>query len=82
MTIITGIVVYVVTWWVVLFVVLPWGVESSKSGVPGEMPGAPEQPRILLKFSITSGITTVLWVVIYLLVTSDVISFRELAMKM
>jgi predicted secreted protein len=40
---------------------------------------APAKPHILLKFAVTSVVAAVIWVGIYLLVTSDLISFREMA---
>lgn len=49
-----GIAVYFVVWWVMLFAVLPFGVQSQHelhSVVPGTDPGAPAQPRLLLKIA-------------------------------
>ena len=44
MSITTALAIYFITWWIVLFAVLPWGVRSqSEAGdvVPGSDPGAP-----------------------------------------
>ncbi len=78
MTIVTGIVVYAIIWWTVLFAVLPWGVrpEVDDDG-SGRQRGAPENPRILRKFLITTLVTTILWIVVYLLVSADIFSFRD-----
>ena len=78
MGLVTGIAVYIVVWWVVLFAVLPWGVRTSDTPEPGMAPSAPVRPRIALKFLITSGIAAIVWLVIYLIVSSDLISFREM----
>ena len=41
----TGIAVYLVLWWVVLFAVLPWGVHVPEHTQPGFADSAPERPR-------------------------------------
>ena len=65
MDIVGGIVAYVVIWVVVLFMVLPFGVRQPDETESGHMPGAPESPRIGLKFAVTSAIAAVIWVVLY-----------------
>ena len=46
----TGIAIYFLIWWVVLFAVLPWGVRAQgEEAVPGSDPGAPRVPRIWMK---------------------------------
>ena len=79
---ISGIAVYFVTWFVMLFVVLPWGVRRPDSPEHGHADGAPDQPRMALKFTITSVLAAVVWVVIYLIAESDLISFRDMAREM
>ncbi|KAA0678381.1 DUF1467 family protein [Roseomonas genomospecies 6] len=76
---VTGISVYVVVWWVVLFAVLPWGVRTPAQPEPGMANSAPERPRILLKFAATTLVAAVVWLIIYAVVQSDLISFREMA---
>jgi predicted secreted protein len=78
MTFVTGIAVYVVVWWIVLFAVLPWGVKPPETLVPGQADSAPENPRLLLKAAVTTVIAGVIWAGIYLLVRSDWISFRDM----
>jgi len=78
MTLATGIAIYVVVWWVVLFAVLPWGVEPPETLVPGQADSAPENPRLLLKAAVTTVIAGVIWAGIYLVVRSDWISFRDM----
>ena len=57
----TGIAVYVVLWWVVLFAVLPWGVQRDDDLPPGADRGAPARPRMLLKFVVTTLVASLLW---------------------
>jgi len=72
----TGLVVYVIIWWVVLFAVLPWGVRVPDKTEPGHATSAPERPMLWRKALITTAIAAVLWVGAYVLITSDLITFR------
>jgi predicted secreted protein len=74
---VTGVAVYVCIWWVVVFAVLPIGVRSSAPSDEGHDPGAPANPRVLFKALLTTAIATILWVVFYVIATSNLISFRE-----
>ena len=75
----TAVVVYLIVWWVVLFAVLPWGVRAGEAEVPGEMSGAPANPRLGLKALVTTAIATALFAVIWLVTESGWVSFRDLA---
>ena len=55
----TGI-TFVITWWMVLFMVLPWGIRRSEEPEPGHDAGAPEDPRLGLKIGVTTGITAII----------------------
>ena len=77
MTIANAIVVYVVLWWIVLFTVLPWGVRPVDNPEPGHAAGAPEKPRILLKFAVTTLISAVLFAAVYWFIDQGFVSFRE-----
>jgi predicted secreted protein len=74
----TGVVVYVLIWWTVLFAVLPIGTRpvedaDERSG----WRGAPQHPRLLRKVIVTTLIAGVVWFGAWLLITSDYISFRH-----
>jgi predicted secreted protein len=73
---VSGVVVYVIVWWLVLFTVLPWGVRIPDEPQPGFATSAPERPRLWLKVAVTSLIASVIWVVIYLIIDYDLITFR------
>ncbi len=73
---VTGILVFVMTWWVVFFAVLPWGVRAPENPEPGHVASAPDKPMLWRKAAITTGITTVIWVLIYIGVENSWISFR------
>ena len=53
--------IYMVLWWVVLFMVLPWGVRRQENPEPGHDPGAPAMPHLGRKIIVTSLITLVIW---------------------
>ncbi len=73
----TGIMVYVVIWWLVLFTVLPWGVRAPDNPEPGHATGAPEKPRILLKFAVTTVIAAVVFAALYWFIDQGFVSFRN-----
>ena len=59
---------YLLIWWVVLFTVLPLGVEPEKTPQIGNDAGAPEHPGIKRKLILTTLISAGVWVVFYLIV--------------
>jgi len=75
----TGIMVYIVLWWTVLFAVLPLGVRRAENPGKGQERGAPERPQLLRKAVITSLVAAVLWIVFYFLHQADIFSFRQMA---
>lgn len=75
---VTGIVVYVLIWWIALFAVLPIGtrpVEDPDSQTGWR--GAPERPMMLRKLIATTIVSAVLWAGCYALIKSDFVSFRH-----
>ena len=73
---VSGVVVYFLVWWVTLFAVLPLWVTPAEPGDPGHAAGAPARPRLLLKAAITTGVSAIIWLVIYAIVKSPWLSFR------
>ena len=60
----TAIAIYITTWWIVLFAVLPFGVRSQHEEPDrhlGTDPGAPVAPRLLVKAVATTLISAVVW---------------------
>jgi predicted secreted protein len=74
---VTGIIVYVLVWWITLFAVLPLWVTPAEPDDPGHAAGAPQRPRMLLKIAITTVVSALIWLAIYILVKSPWLSFRE-----
>jgi predicted secreted protein len=78
MTWFTGVVLYVLIWWVVLFAVLPFGTRPVADADPTSgWRGAPERPRLLRKAVITTLVACVIWGLAYALITSGWVSFRS-----
>lgn len=74
--------VFAITWWLVLFTVLPWGVrtpqEANAEMEPGQAPSAPVKPRLLLKFAVTTLITAILCGALYGVVEAGILDLRSL----
>jgi predicted secreted protein len=73
---ITGVLVFFVIWWTVIFAVLPLGVRRIEDPTPGVDRGAPEKPELLRKAIICTAISAVLWCAWYVVWVYDVFSFR------
>jgi len=73
----TGLMVYLVIWWTILFAVLPLGVKRVEDPGRGQDKGAPERPLLLRKVVITSLVAAVLWLGFYVLHQMDIFSFRQ-----
>ena len=73
---VSGLLVYALIWSVVLFTVLPWGVKLRDRPEPGHATSAPENPRLWLKMAATSAFSLVIWLAVYAVMASGLISFR------
>jgi predicted secreted protein len=73
---VTGLAVYFVVWWIVLFAVLPFGVRQQENPQPGFDRGAPARPLLLVKVVATTLVSFVVWLGIYFAVTKGIIDFR------
>ena len=70
-------IIYIIIWWMVFFIILPIDVIRQKSiKIDGEDAGSPENPKMLKKFIYCTGITTVIFVIIYLLIKYEYLNLR------
>lgn len=80
MTWFTGILVYVVLWWLVFFMSLPIGArsyhEAGEETQAGHAESAPLKPRVWIKAGASTLIAGAVWAVVYFVITSGMISFR------
>ena len=77
---ITGLaIIYIIIWWIVFFSILPIDVIRKKTvKIDGEDPGSPEKPKIMKKFIYCTGITTFLFIIIYLLMKFEYLNLRNI----
>ena len=78
MDLVSGIVVYILLWWWVFFMTLPFGVKVEENPELGHAPSAPAKPKLLIKAGITSVIALVLWFGVDYVIDSGIFSFREM----
>lgn len=76
MTWFTGVVLYLIIWWTILFAVLPWGVRTMEKPPAGHATSAPERPMLLKKAIATSVVAAVLWLIVYFIIQSDWLQLR------
>lgn len=79
---VSGLFVYFITYWTVLFCVLPWGNRADPHPALGHAPSAPANPRMKQKFIATAVVSAVIWIIIYILVKVEIISFHDAARAM
>ncbi|MDA1327114.1 MAG: DUF1467 family protein [Proteobacteria bacterium] len=81
MTWTSGIVVYVIIWWLVFFISLPIGVrpphEVGEVAEPGHEAGAPVRPHLPIKVLAATLIAAAFWGVAYWMITAKIISIRN-----
>ncbi|MCL2429138.1 MAG: DUF1467 family protein [Alphaproteobacteria bacterium] len=74
----TGVVLYILIWWTVLFAVLPIGTKPvAEADELTGWRGVPERPRIAMKVLLTTLVAGLVWLGCYALITSDWLSFRH-----
>ena len=79
MDIVSGVVVYILLWWWVLFMVLPFGAQAPEQVGEGHATSAPARPRMALKLVITTGLSAVLFIIVYFSISYGIFSFRDSA---
>ena len=82
MSLASALVIYFIIWWLVLFLVLPFGIrnahESGEAVEEGNEPGAPVKPRLIQKAVITTILAALVYAVLYLAVTRGLLSLDSL----
>lgn len=68
--VVTMLAVYIVCWWVVLFAILPLGMNQRDQERPtdGAQWGAPAQPDLKKKFITTTWVSALVWLLVMFLV--------------
>ena len=75
----TLIAIYFICWWVVLFVVLPLGMNQGAQTRPedGGDWGAPAKPNLKRKFITTTWVAAIVWLVLILAIQFQMIPLPE-----
>ena len=72
-------IIYIIIWWIVFFIILPIDVNRLKSvKIEGEDAGSPENPKMYKKFIYCSSITSIIFIIIYLLIKYEYLNLRNL----
>ena len=72
-------IIYIIIWWIVFFAILPIDVERKKIiKIEGEDPGSPENPKMFKKFIYCTGITTILFIIIFILMKFEYLNLRNI----
>ena len=69
MSLFSALAIYFIIWWLVLFIVLPFGVRSQQEAgdvTLGTDHGAPDRPQLARKFAITTAIAAVVFAAVYI----------------
>ncbi|WP_168190332.1 DUF1467 family protein [Luteithermobacter gelatinilyticus] len=79
MSVVSHIVVFTISWWLILFMVLPFGVRNhheseDQANLPeGIEKGAPVKPQIGRKMLITTGLAFIVWLCFWMVVKYELI---------
>ncbi len=76
MTVTSGIVLFVLVWWLVFFAALPFGVRRAGDQDKGHDAGAPSNPRLGRKAAVATGISIVLVAIAWWTIEKSGFSFR------
>ena len=72
-------VVFAIVWWLVLFMVLPFGAAPPAEVEPGMAPSAPAKPRLAVKMAITTILAALVTALVAWLIDSGLIYLRPQA---
>ena len=77
---VTGLaIIYIIIWWIVFFAILPIDVNRNKTQrIEGEDPGSPENPKMFKKFLYCTGITSVIFMIIFILMKYEYLNLRNI----
>ena len=71
--------VFAIVWWLILFMVLPFGAAPPDEVEPGMATSAPAKPRMAVKLAITTVLAALVTALIMWLIHSGLIQLRPAA---
>lgn len=77
MSLVTLAFIYLLVWWIMLFTVLPVGVQRNTEDGKGHDAGAPMRPDLKKKLIINTMLSAVVMLIVYILVEMDIIRWGE-----
>ena len=78
MSFVSGLVVYILLWWWVFLMTLPFGVKSPETIETGHATSAPERPLIWRKVGVATIIAAILFSIVFMVIDSGIISLDKL----
>ena len=78
MDLVSGVVVFILLWWWVFLMSLPFGIKTPDEVEIGHATSAPERPMMRRKVFISTAIATVLFVIVYWIIDTEFISLSQL----
>ena len=79
MSVFTGVILYLLIWWLALFCVLPIGTRPDSQGKmeEGGWRGAPQKHQMGLKILGTTMLAGIIWLALWWVIESEWLSFRS-----
>ena len=74
MGLVSGVVVYILLWWWVFLMTLPFGAKAPDTIETGHATSAPAKPMLWRKAAATTLISGILFTVVYWVIVSEIIS--------
>ena len=74
MGLVSGLVVYILLWWWVFLMALPFGAKAPDAIEAGHATSAPAKPMLWRKVLITTVIAGILFAIVYWIIVSEIIS--------
>jgi predicted secreted protein len=79
MSVVSGVVVFILTWWCVLFCVLPLGLPTQYEEQGQEAaPGSPKTLNMKKKIMLTTLISVVIWCILNILISTDILDLASI----
>ena len=78
MDFVSGLVVFILLWWWVFLMSLPFGIKTPDEVESGHATAAPEKPMLKCKVTVSTAIATVLFGIVYWIIDTGFISLSQL----
>ena len=78
MDFVSGLVVFILLWWWVFLMSLPFGIKTPDEVESGHATSAPEKPMLKRKVIVSTAIATVLFGIVYWIIDTGLISLSQL----